>query len=265
MKLQQFLHNFLCSIGKTKAKQRQADSIVQLEAERDRVNTWIFIIYPPLLFQFDFGRSIRVDSKFFPLMQMELEKEALSKSVFCRLNKVESENLKAQKTHHQSFWEHIALKMLGRQVLLKDPEASECRASMTKYESKFLNQLGNHFGTTLCLHNIDHHSKCTQKDNHPKIMILRANKKLVCKPTVASVLSLAIRYPWLLVTSRYGNKTRISFWISTLLMARRSVIEVFPIDTSGRETFKRMIQVLILSKKGYQSSKINSAFLWAYY
>ena len=66
-------------------------------------------------------------------------------------------------------------------------------------------------------------------------------KILDCMLTVASVLSLAMRYPWLLVTSRYGNNTRISFWISTLLMARRSVIEVFPIETSGRETFQRIV------------------------
>ena len=44
--------------------------------------------FEPLLFQYDFERSIRADSLFFRLTQMELAKEVLSKSVFCPLKKV---------------------------------------------------------------------------------------------------------------------------------------------------------------------------------
>ena len=43
--------------------------------------------FEPLLFQYDFERSIRADSLFFRLTQMELAKEVLSKSVFCPLKK----------------------------------------------------------------------------------------------------------------------------------------------------------------------------------
>ena len=58
--------------------------------------------------------------------------------------------------------------MHGHQVPLKDLEANECRASMIKYESKFLNRSESHFGTILFLRDIDHHSRYIQKDNHPK-------------------------------------------------------------------------------------------------
>ena len=111
-----------------------------------------------------------MDSKFFRPMQRELLTGVLSKSAFCRLNKILLKNLlKSLIANRQSFSEHIAQRMHGHQVPLKDLEVNECRANRTKYESKFLNQLESHFGTILYLHNIAHHSRYTRKDSHPKI------------------------------------------------------------------------------------------------
>ena len=92
MILQQFLHNFPCSISKTIAKQLQVDLIYRLEAKNDHEKfNFLNFNYQliPLLFQYDFERNIREDSKFSQLTQMVLVKEALSKSASCPLKHIE--------------------------------------------------------------------------------------------------------------------------------------------------------------------------------